>query len=176
MDAALALRGIDSLVVRAARGLTRRRLLRGASGTALAAALGTTLGPRQSKAYLFSGGHVCGPSPYCNHSLRCDRWYCSGGNVRWAQYNGSSCSSSSGTNCWSHCDRDTNYIRWICCDCCVGEYPGKQTTGAEPVRCSGCPDSQWYKVHLPRLVGDLLGVRSTDVDLPRGSSTRWRSS
>jgi hypothetical protein len=137
--------GIDSFVARVAHGLTRRRLLGAASGTALGVALGTTIGPSRSKAYLFGGGHVCGPSPYCDHSLRCSGWYCSGGNVRWSPYDGSSCGSNDGKNCWSHCDADTNYVRWICCDCCVGEWPGLKTDGSNPIPCSGCPSGGWYR-------------------------------
>ena len=139
------LNATDALASNTARGLTRRRLFRGASAAALGAAFATTLGPGRSRAYIYPYGHVCGPSPYCNHSLRCDGWYCSGGNVRWAQYGGSYCSTSTGTNCWSHCDSDTGWVRYICCDCCVGEWPGLDVNDHNPAPCSGCPAGNWYR-------------------------------
>lgn len=146
------LQAADDLVVRAARGMNRRRFLRGAGSAALAGAATTAFLSRPSDAGVYPGGHICGPSPYCNHSTRCDGYRChQTTQTSYRGYGGSTCTGSSGTNCWSACKNGTRYY---CCDCCVDNYPGDDVYGRNAARCYGCCcNPSWWQCICHSAVG-----------------------
>lgn len=127
----------DRVAAGAAVGLTRRRFLRTAGGTALGVSLGS--------AYFFSRSgvadavgscstHPCGPSPLCSGT--CNGYLC------WScyrrPYNGSVCASPQTANCWTEtCSSGTWAGTWNCCDCCCPNQGGNS--------CSGCPNSTYRK-------------------------------
>jgi hypothetical protein len=142
------LAGADHLVSATARIITRRRFMRNAGAAAFGGALATATGatwPLKANAGIYPGNHVCGPSQYCP-SNRCDGFHCHQTNrTSYRPYGGSYCSGTSGvTNCWtSPCVRGGKYM---CCDCCMDDYPGPDVYGNPSGRCSGCPSSAaWYK-------------------------------
>jgi hypothetical protein len=122
---------LDQAAIRAAQGVTRRRLFKRAGAGALALALGTTLGKRVTPAALAKGTSTspCGPSPICPSS------FCSGGNCLGSAgcarryYNTFTCTSSN-VNCWAedYCSLGRGY--WTCCDCCC--------TGGTGSTCTNC--------------------------------------
>jgi len=133
----------EELAASAARGLTRRRLLRSAGGAALGAAVATAYVERASDAVAAcSYSNVCGPSPLCG-GQRCDSWKCeaSRADTSWTVYGSGSqpCSGTDGVdNCWeSGC---YNGQIWRCCDCCARD--AECTTGAS---CYSCGAGTWNK-------------------------------
>src|SRR5262245_55047081 len=117
----------DRAAVAAARGLTRRRLLRNVSGAALGATVATAyVGTRTARSSHCGAGSYegpCGPAPLCGPS-RCTSGglSCNAANgVTWARWESGQapCDLPDGSlydNCW--CEGG---IR--CCDCCVAS-PG----------------------------------------------------
>lgn len=131
-------RGPERLVHGAARGMTRRRLLRRAGSVALGAAVTT--------AYLGRGGSevavACtNPSPCFGAPLcgghRCNGYLCRSGraDTNYMCYAAYRCCGNAGVdNCWEHTQTRTR-----CCDCCA--LNAGCTTGG---RCSGCGGGVWH--------------------------------
>jgi hypothetical protein len=132
----------DTLVAGAARGMTRRRVLRNAGGFALgAAATVAYAGTRPDIAAACTYWSGCGPAPRCA-DYRCTGYKCNGGrsDTAWALWQGGSapCSGDSGVdNCWTICQSGTKYF---CCDCCA--YRPSCTAGDS---CYNCGSSGWRK-------------------------------
>lgn len=133
----------EDLAEGAARGLTRRRLLRNAGGAALGGAVAIAYIERASDAVAQCAySDACRPSPLCG-GARCDGWRClaSRADTSWAVYQGGSapCSGTSGVNnCWeSGC---VNGQIWRCCDCCARD--AGCTAGAA---CYACGAGAWNK-------------------------------
>jgi hypothetical protein len=133
----------EAIAASAARGLTRRRLLRNAGGAALGAAVATAYVERASEAVAqCSYSDVCGPAPLCG-GARCDSWRCLAGraDTDWAVYQSgpAPCSGTSGVNnCWeTGC---FNGQIWRCCDCCARD--AGCTAGDT---CFSCGAGSWHK-------------------------------
>jgi hypothetical protein len=125
------------MVEGAARGITRRRLMRRAGSVALGAAVVTAYGSRtREEAIACTSPSPCYGAPLCG-SHRCNGFYCAAGrsDTNWSCYGGGRCCGNSGVdNCWEYTPTRTR-----CCDCCA--YRPSCTTGAS---CSGCGSSGWY--------------------------------
>jgi hypothetical protein len=122
----------DRLVGRAARALTRRRLLRNAGAGALSFSLGVAfLGERRASPVLAHGSssHPCGPSPYCP-SARCFDGQCS--NAAGRVYSTYTCRPRALGGCWPEDYRSVGRGMWRCCDCCALDGGGN--------RCGSCGD------------------------------------
>lgn len=132
----------ERLAAAAARGLTRRRMLRNAGGVAFGAAVTTAYlgrGADEVKA-VCSYHNICGPAPACGG------WRCSGYNcivtsrTKWAHWEpgAAPCSGNSGVdNCWVACSGGTRYF---CCDCCARDASCTSGSG-----CFSCPPGTWHK-------------------------------
>jgi hypothetical protein len=131
----------DRLVVRAAHGMTRRRMFRNVGGAALGASFATALGGT-GLAYAHPD-HACGPSPMCPDA-RCqdgDKQRCAGGraDTTWRRYNGTTCTGFLGSlsaHCWTAQAHGETYR---CCDCCV------RGTALSGRPCSGCSGGGWQR-------------------------------
>jgi hypothetical protein len=122
LTSAAALNRVDQLVLFAARGMTRRRLLRRTGGLALSGALGAVfLGPAAQNAAAASracGGAVVCASDRCTSLGHCRDNTIIG--VRPGGYLHGDCFYSSGTQCWT----EQFDCLWVCCDCCVNYNTG----------------------------------------------------
>jgi hypothetical protein len=128
----------DRVVAASARGLTRRRILRNASGVALGGVVATAYAFRTPA----EAGHCssssysgpCGPSPLCG-PCRCNGYRCvvpgsSGCWQQWSCYVEERCCADSGVrNCW--CEGS-----YRCCDCCAYD-PGCKDTACSTSSCGG---------------------------------------
>ena len=150
--------GPDRLVVGAAHRLTRRRLLRGAAGTALGASMGlafldkvmvdpayaiTCFNRPEECGVACKRNDLCGPSPPCGSNHCMSNGQCKDENefgTRYRYYTESTCEQpiDNKQNCWCSCSSNGKMRR--CCDCCQ-----KNSTGVD-ARCTSCPNGQrWYK-------------------------------
>ncbi len=131
----------EAIVDRAARGLTRRRMLRNAGGLALGAAMTTAyVGTRPDIAEACTFSDICGPAPLCGPG-RCSDWYCVvSAETRYAKYQqgDAPCADSSVTNCWPVCS--PGGYRYLCCDCCA-----KNPSCTAGAACYNCGSSGWRK-------------------------------
>lgn len=131
----------ERMVAAAARGLTRRRLLRDASSAALGAAVTTAyLGRDSEVAAACTFSNICTPSPLCG-DFRCSGFSCNvSSETKWAHWEGGTapCSGNSGVdNCWDKCIPPNNFR---CCDCCARNAGCTQGS-----TCFGCGSGTWHK-------------------------------
>jgi hypothetical protein len=120
----------DGIAVAAARGVTRRRLLRNAGAGALGVTLGAAFAGTQEARLAFAHGSAsspCGPSPIAPSG------YCPGGNCNPPSacgrraYSTFTCSGAS--NCWSEDYRSSGHGLWNCCDICIPSSSGSACSG-----------------------------------------------
>lgn len=119
---------LDNIVESSARGLSRRRLFRGAGEGALAGILGTAFlwGRHNVASTSAAMREACQGNPICR-STRCyDSGYChytdGGATSAYRVYDSTTCSDGYGeVNCW---EEIVNGYRWRCCDCCMNYYTG----------------------------------------------------
>jgi hypothetical protein len=137
----------DRVVASAARGITRRRMLRDAGGAAFGSALAVAyFGMHADVAQACKWSVVCGPSPLCG-GFRCGgpnyaAWQCNNDRFdTWIQ-TGHGSYDCGGTrrgpnNCWNApCYR---HQVWRCCDCC-----GNGANNCNhPCHRSSCGSSTW---------------------------------
>jgi len=120
----------DSLALNAARGLTRRRVLRNAGSTAIGAALSTAYlgsGPEGTAFAMGTPTSPCGPSPLCPSGVCNGSGGCSCYGRVYATY---TCNPGGGSGCWTEDYRSRGGHLWKCCDCCCLSGGGNS--------CSGC--------------------------------------
>lgn len=137
----------DRLVHRAAVVLTRRRALRNAGGAALSSTLAAVfLTSRASIAEACTFSTVCGPSPLCSSSLRCDGYNCKvSSTTKWRKHDQFVCGTASDINCWTACSAGGNL--WRCCDCA-----GSNTGGCGEVT-TGCGSGTWRACICHAVIG-----------------------
>ncbi len=131
----------SATVDRAARGLTRRRLIRRGGGAAIGVALGSRVlmwGTPPARAN-GTPGSPCGPSPLCPGS-NCWNGQCS--NCAGRVYNTFTCAPGQPGGCWVENYCGTGQGKWQCCDCCCFNGTGSV--------CSSCGDSHTRKACLCR--------------------------
>jgi hypothetical protein len=148
-----ALDKLDQAVVGAARGITRRKLMRNAGAAAFGASLSAAFlgGPLQRRAAAdhFIGTGPCAGSPHCNE-VRCTGpagSSCDGSrpDTKWRVYASSQCESGGDDhNCWTTCNGN-QLLR--CCDCCVNVAGGVNN-------CTGCGAGQWHRCYCGGTIGN----------------------
>jgi hypothetical protein len=123
----------DRLTTAAARGVTRRRLLRNSGAGALGLALGSAMAGTEFAGTALAHGtssHPCGPSPIASENCPCYRGNC---NVPCAcikrNYSTYTCNASA-SNCWTEDYRNVGKGRWSCCDVCVVNGSGPRCSGS----------------------------------------------
>lgn len=133
----------DSVVNRAARGLTRRRVFRNLGGAALGASMTAAyIGTRPEVAAACTYSNVCGPAPKCTE-IHCEngghRCKTSRTDIKWAHWGSGSqpCAGQEADSCWNTC---AGGFLYRCCDCC-----NKNPDCTAGATCTGCGTGNWHK-------------------------------
>lgn len=124
---------LDGAVAATASGMTRRRLLRRAGGTALAMSFGTAFA-WQRPDLAHAGQIACGGYPNCRDTRCYSNGTCHNTSASRRQYyaSGTCAPYQGGISCWN----EQHGCLWRCCDCCVDYNTGS-------IACSGCGGSRW---------------------------------